>query len=337
MYSYRAYGLTFSSDTPVSGLREEPTPFECPDVVMSLGTEPNWVQEAMRLPFRVDRPEAENAEADDPLFTLTSFGEGAFFQLSYSDGVRFVVDGSAKRLWGTCLPPLTPEDVATYLLGPVMGYVLRRRGVMALHASTVCISDMAVLLCGPSQSGKSTTAAALALRGVPVLAEDISALREDRGLLYVEPGYPRVCLWPAAVKILFGAQGALPRLTPTWEKCFLGLDGASAKFEPKQQPLGVVYLLGPPVDEADAPRIEDLGMRDALLELVQNTYMNWLLDRRQREEELDILTKLVASIPVRRIAPHADPRRIGALCELIIRDAEGLSKRQALAGASSGR
>jgi len=69
-------------------------------------------------------------------------------------------------------------------------------------------------------------------------------------------------------------------------------------------------------------------MRDALVELVQNTYMNWLLDRSQRAAELDALTTLVRRVPVRRIVPHADPERLGALCELIVADAERVSGQQ---------
>jgi hypothetical protein len=72
-------------------------------------------------------------------------------------------------------------------------------------------------------------------------------------------------------------------------------------------------------------------MRDALLGLVQNTYMNWLLDRNQRAAELDALTRLIASVSVRRIVPHADPARLGSLCELIIKDVKRLSRRQSSA------
>ena len=190
IYSYRAYGLTFSSDTPVSALREERTCLSRHDVVMSFGPKPDWVREAVRLPSRVDRPRAGEAEEPDSPFTLTSFGEGEFFQLAYDDGTRFIVDGAAQRLWGTWLPPLTTEDVATYLVGPVMGFVLRRRGVLALHASSVCVSGNAVILCGSSESGKSTAAAALALRGVPVLAEDISPVKEHQGSFVRRTGLP---------------------------------------------------------------------------------------------------------------------------------------------------
>jgi len=333
IYFFRAYGLTLSADAPVPGLREDPSHSGRPDVVMNLGAEPPWVRQAMRLSPRVDCLEAQ---AGDSLFKLTSLGEGAFFRLAYSDGTRFIVDGAATRLWETWRPTLTPEDAATYLLGPVMGFVLRRRGVLALHASSVTVSDRAVVLCGPSESGKSSTAAALALRGVPVLAEDVAPIKEEKGSLYVEPGYPRVCLWPDVVETLLGVPGALPQITPTWEKRFLPLDGVRAKFESTRQPLGVIYVFAPRVDEVDAPRMEDLGMREALVGLVQNTYMNWLINRKQRAEELDALTKLVARVPVRRIVPHADPQRLGALCELIMKDAEHLIERQTSAGVGSG-
>ncbi len=321
-YLYRAYGLTLGCDTPVSALQQERTDLERYDIVVSLGPETDWVREARRLPSHVEHPRPGEVERDNSPFTLTSFGSGEFFELAYGDEALFFVDAAAKRLWGTCLPPLTNEDVATYLLGPVMGFVLRRRSVLALHASAVCIGGQAVALCGESQAGKSTTAAALALRGIPVLCEDITPLIEEDGRFQVEPGYPRVCLWPDAVEKLFGAPGVLPRLTPSWEKFFLPLDGRNAKFEEQRRVVSAVYLFAPRAAEADAPRIEAMSAREALLDLVQNTYMNWLLDRRQRAAEFDALSKLVAQVPVRRIVPHLDPGRIGALCELIVADAE---------------
>jgi hypothetical protein len=181
------------------------------------------------------------------------------------------------------------------------------------------------VLCGPSEAGKSTAAAAMALRGVPVLSDDITALREDREGFQVEPGYPRICLWPDAVRDLLGRPDALPRLTPSWDKCFLPLDGIRAKFETQRKPLGAVYMLAPRAGQANAPRIEEVGAREALLDLVRNTYMNWLLDRNQRAAEFDALSRLVTQAPVRRIVPHADPERLNELCDLILADAKCLA------------
>jgi hypothetical protein len=324
-YLYRAYGLTLGCDTPVSALRQERTDLERYDVVVNLGPETDWVGEARRLPSQLEHPRPGDVGRDNSPFTLTSYGAGEFFELAYGNEALFFVDGGAERLWGTCLPPLTMDDLAVYLRGPVMGFVLRRRGIMALHASAVTVEGRAVVLCGPSESGKSTTAAALALRGAPVLSDDITALSEGGADFQVEPGYPRICLWPDAVRDLLGQPDALPKLTPSWEKCFLPLDGNNAKFEVRRKPLGSVYLLGARAAEANAPRIEEVGAREALLNLVQNTYMNWLLDRNQRAAEFDALSRLVTQVPMRRIVPHADPGRIGELCDLILADAGCLS------------
>jgi len=324
-YPYRAYGLTLGCDTRVSALRQERTEPERFDIAVSLGPETDWVREARRLPSRLEHPRPGEVERDNSPCTLTTYGAREFFELAYGNEALFFVDGVAKRIWGSCPPPLTNEDAATYLLGPVMGFVLRCWSILALHASAVCIAGQAVALCGESQAGKSTTAAALALRGIPVLCEDITPLTEEHGRFQVEPGYPRVCLWPDAVEKLFGAPDALPRLTPSWEKFFLPLDGGNARFEEQRRVASAVYLLAPRVAEADAPRIETMSAREALLELVQNTYMNWLLDRRQRAAEFDALSRLVTQVPIRRIVPHVDPGRIGALCELIVADGERLS------------
>jgi hypothetical protein len=81
--------------------------------------------------------------------------------------------------------------------------------------------------------------------------------------------------------------------------------------------LGLIYILAPRSDAADAPRVEPLRPKDSLLELVQNTYMNWLLNREQRAEEFNVLGNLVQQVPVCRLVPHRDPRKIPKLCELI--------------------
>src|SRR4029077_3802443 len=155
------------------------------------------------------------------------------------------------RVWGTFQPPLTLEDLATYFLGPVMGFLLRQKHVTCLHGSGVELHEHAVLFSGDAGYGKSTTAAALALRGVPVLSEDILPLELIKGRFWAIPGYPRVCLWPDAVGKLLGNPGALPRLTPTWEKRFLPLDGVRGKFAGEKRPVGLIYLFGERSTEAN--------------------------------------------------------------------------------------
>jgi hypothetical protein len=224
-------------------------------------------------------------------------------------------------MWGTTFPPYVWEDLAMYFLGPVMGFLLRHHHVTCLHASCAEIEDRAVVFCGDAGFGKSTTAAALALRGAPVLCEDIVPLESTDGRYWAIPAYPRVCLWPDAVTKLVGNKDALPRLSPTWEKRYLPLDGIQAKFATDRKPLGMIYLFGERSDGTDAPRIEEMRSREALLELVKNTYMNWLLDRERRAQEFDVLWRIVQQVPVRRVIAHTDGQKLPTLCERIFEDA----------------
>jgi hypothetical protein len=323
---YRAYGLSLSSNVPVPGLQIAPALSQRVDVSIDIASRrPGWSRRSGNEFSHIECIKGFVPAPAGPTLTVTTLGPDNSHELAYSDGTQFLLDGSGKHLRALFSPPFTIDDLATYLLGPVMGFILRQRGVTALHASTICVAGRAVALCGQHAAGKSTTAAALALRGAGVLCEDITTLAEEAGIFRVEPGYPRVCLWPDSVRSLLGAAEALPLLTPNWEKRYLPLDGMRASFESQSKPIVVIYLLSPRTEDSHAPSIEKITPRDALLCLVQNTYMNRLLNREQRAAEFGFLSRVVMCVPVRRIVPHADPARLGALCDLIVQDAMTLS------------
>lgn len=323
-FSYRAYGFGIHSTINIPGLL--PSELRPEDISLNLegGPEPQWVHLALRASGRVASHLPAGERTADPSFILTEYGEGNCCELSYSDGTRFVVNRANDQVWGACQPPLTNEDLATYFLGPVMGFLLRRRQITCLHASAVELHGRAVLFCGDAGYGKSTTAAALALRGIPTISEDILPLELTKGQFWAVPGYPRVCLWPDAVAHLTGVEDGLPRLTPVWDKRYLALDGRRASFVSVKKPIGLIYVFGERIASPRAPSITELRPKDALLELVKNTYMNWLLDRKQRAEEFNVLGNLVQLVPIRQLVAHSDPQKIAQLCELIEQDARKL-------------
>lgn len=331
-YSYRAYGLTCLSDSEIRGFHPELITSPSPDIFISLyGQPPPWVVAARTLPARKLFSKPALPDDGDSAYTITVFGAERYFELAYSDGSSFLIDEHRRRLWGCCPASLPSDYLETYLRGPVMGFLLRRRNVTALHASAIRLCDRAIVLCGESQSGKSTTAAAFALNETPVICDDIAPLARVGDQLLVHPGYPQIGLWPDAVRALLGASDALPRWTQTWPKCFLSLDeGSRRTFETRPLPLGAVYLLAPRTHDADSPRIEELSLATALIQLVQNTYMNCALSREQRVIEFDSLSSLVMSVPVRKIVPHSDPAQLGLLCGLIAKDVERLTRQSAV-------
>src|SRR5262249_9196929 len=137
----------------------------------------------------------------------------------------------------------TLEDACIYLLGPVMGFVLRLRGTVCLHASAVAVDDCAIGLVGAPGEGKSTTAAAFGCSAFPVLSDDVVALTDEGAQFLVQPGYPRVNLWPDSVCNLFGSKDALLRITPTWEKRYMPLGQNGHCFASSPLPFRVIYIL----------------------------------------------------------------------------------------------
>ncbi len=321
-YYYRAYGLEVDSSSRIEALEFAPSQAKKFDLHFEEGPEPDWVRVLLSLPARVLKRRLEPTGVAEPSVVLTQYGDENGFEIEYADGTRFVIDGTAERVWATYQPPTTRGVMLVCFLGPVMGFLLRRRRITSLHASCVELQGQAIAFCGEAGFGKSTTAAALALRGLPVVAEDVVPLHEIAGQFLTVPGYPRVCLWPESVQMLMGSGDALPLITAGWEKRYLALDGERAKFATRKLPLALLYVFAPRVDEPDSPRVEKLRAREAVLELVPNTYMSWVLDPEQRAEEFDTLCRLVKQVSVRRIVPHAQPERMRDLCDLILRDAE---------------
>lgn len=334
----RAYGVVLQSDAPIPSL--------CPKAPREGRARPT-VFVSWGSPFASDASvpwapvHVSDATDDDgsPLFLLArAETNSSLLRLSYGDGTTFWIERGfpvePDRIWACWPDGMTAEDASTYFLGPVLGHLLRLRGQLVLHASAVGLvprqhpdheAAAAVALVGPPGVGKSTTAAAFALRGFPVLSEDAAALREPQaeGAPFdVLPGYPLIRLWADSVEMLCGAPDALPLLTPTWEKRYLALDDVGVDaFLDTPLPLRAIMMLAGREDSAQAPYVEPVPPAEAFIGLVGNTYRNLVLDRGQRIDEFKGLHRLLRTTPVFRIIPHADPGRIDDLLELILETA----------------
>jgi len=66
---------------------------------------------------------------------------------------------------------------------------------------------------------------------------------------------------------------------------------------------------------------EEVPGGEALMALVANSYVNYLLDRDMRSREFVVLGSLIAGIPIRRIRLTTNPKDISSLCGAIAADA----------------
>ena len=315
--SYRCsiYGLGVVANSAIPGVPTSTIASE--DIRISFGSLPAWLHEVSDTQIETSYIADYKSPCGEPALRVFRVLDGQYYRFRYADETEFVVDNAGSEVWAAWREPLTIEDTTTYLLGPVMGFVMLLRGVVCLHASAVAIGDEAIALLGPAGSGKSTTAAAFAERGYGVLAEDVVTL-DDRGDRFlVRPGYPCIRLWPAAVKALFGSETHLPKLTPNWDKCYLDL---SENFQREPLRLAAIYHLGERRHDGGAPFMQALDRVDGLMSLVANTYATKLMDKQMRAREFELLTRVVNHVRLRRVTPHADPSLIHELCTRIITD-----------------
>jgi hypothetical protein len=133
-----------------------------------------------------------------------------------------------------------------------------------------------------------------------------------------------VNLWPESVRALFGSSDALPPITPRWDKRYVALSQNGYVFGSNPLPLGVIYLLCGREDKTAAV-IEEFSGGEAFMTLVANTHINYLIDRSMRKREFDALSRVLSSVPVRRVWPISDASAIRSLCQTIATDAMRLT------------
>jgi hypothetical protein len=317
-FTYSVFGLFLRSNIPIPELVSLDTPFSGPVVSIHMATLPT----AGEIPDEPKTLTYTSAYADptgQPALRIWKIADGRFLYLAYYDGTQFWVNSEGTELWAQWPDSLTIEDAATYLLGPVLGLLLRLRGVTCLHASAVSFGDRAIAFVGSEGAGKSTTAAMLAQKGCAVISDDVVALTEREGTFYVYPAYPYLCLWSDSVTIVYGPEKRLPSFSASWDKCLLSLAGNHLKFEAQPLPLGAIFVLGERSSLPSAPLIESLSPKESLLSLVANSFATNLLDNEMRAREFEFLGRMVRSVPVQRLTPHEDPSQIGQLCDVVLR------------------
>jgi len=247
-------------------------------------------------------------------------GPDGHYRVRYADGAVFVIDPTATQIYGACGDTLTLDDLIVYLQGPILGFALRLRGVTCLHASAVVVDGRALALVGDGGMGKSTSAACFAQLGLAVLTDDVLALAELEGRPIVQPGLPRLMLWPESVEALWGTPDALPLVVAGWDKRYLDLNQPGYRFAPRSAPLGALYVIEERLAVGAEPELGSVTGTEALVSLVANTYANDFLDNARRAQEFEVLGRLVNRVPVRRLRAPEDRAALPRICAAILAD-----------------
>lgn len=294
-FRYRMCGLSILADGIIPGLRESGT------------NEPCDLHVAMRGASDVPRPIADEAiwyespyrDRGAPLLTI--WRRGSSYLFSYCEGTTFLIDESGARVEAWWDAPLTDADAADYLLGSVLAFVLRLRGMVPLHASAVVIGDRAVLFAGSAGAGKSSTAAAFAVLGYPILSDDIVCVSDSQSSVLAYPSHPRVSVWSDSAQQLF-AGASLPAHSAVYPKRHVDLLADGYRFHGWPVPIETVFVLSDRTRTDQRVETREVTPQAALMHLVSHTYGNYLLDAPMRGREFDSLARIATRVAVKELA-----------------------------------
>ena len=324
-FSYIIYGIRVTSSRPIPTL--DPVKLQA-ESAQSKSTD---------VSVRFDADDAQ-ASADDnaqemlwytsdimdangnPALKIWKRGHSGGYRIRYSHGLTFYLNANVTDIRVHCDEPMEANDVADFLLGPVLGIVLRLRGTICFHGSAVVLEDKAVVFVGVPGAGKSTTAALFARNGHSILSDDIAALTEREGPLCVLPAYPYVNLWPEALEMLEHSGCSSRPASTAVDKVRVPLDGKDSKFQRQALPLAAIYVLAERSADSRAPFIEGLPPQAALMNLVANTYGNTILDSTMRAQEFRVLGQIAESLPIRSLVAGVDATQFDRLYALVRED-----------------
>jgi hypothetical protein len=194
--------------------------------------------------------------------------------------------------------------------------------VEPLHGTTIVSGDKAVGLLGSCGYGKSTLGAALLARGLPLLTDDLIALhRTDTGWM-VQPGMPRIKLFPSVARRLLGSTVGGTAMNRGTSKLVLPL--GMGKTAGRAVPLGALYVLSAPGTRRHAGRarvqVERLSGREAFLEVIRAAFNLLVLESSRVATQFSFARRLVEDVPVRRLTYSRDWSCLSAVCDAVLSD-----------------
>ncbi len=166
---------------------------------------------------------AKNSALKDNITYYSCNMSENLLELNIANLGNFKVE-SGNQITITHNTDIAPEETLVFLYGSCMGGILYQRGIIPLHGSAVLTEKGAVLFLGVSGTGKSTTAAALAERGYPIISDDISAIRLEGSKAVLIPSKADLKLWKNSFDLLNKSTKGLKPISNKFDKYYLPIE-----------------------------------------------------------------------------------------------------------------
>ena len=254
-----------------------------------------------------DRELFRQANAD-----LTSTQQSAVFaQLKFADGSRYlrwnrliecIITGNRREILLRELGKSGLQAFQSHLLAPAISFVLLDRGREILHGGALSFADTGIAIMGDSGTGKSSLAAALIAAGARSISDDLLVFTEREAGFEIEPGPPRLKLFPATAHALLPGTRDSVRMNPFTTKRVYALRHEEA--ESRMVPLRGIWVLTAHAEQASCS-IRRLNGSEAVRTLIANTFVTVEQAPARQQRLLQHTAGLAARVPIYALTlPH---------------------------------
>jgi hypothetical protein len=239
------------------------------------------------------------------------------YLLRFRELADFEVSGDARGIVARPAAKLPLDTLRHLLVDQVLPLVVSRHGRLSLHASAVHLTGIGTIgFVGETGRGKSTLAAAFALEGAQVVADDCLALDLGGAGATAISAYPGLRLWPTGAGRQMLSRD-LARQTVAHYSTKRRAAGASFRFRAAPSPMRALFLLRPRGTKGPAAQITACGPSARVMGLLRCAYILDVEDRRDLSSAFDRLAVTAGRVPVMRLRVRHGHSRLTAAADTI--------------------
>jgi hypothetical protein len=228
---------------------------------------------------------------------------GEAYLLRFPDFADFRVYLNQQWISCTPCPDLPSSTLRHLLLDQVFPLAFSAQRQIVMHASAVVTPKGALVFSAASGAGKSTLAAYLSSAGYSMLTDDCLLIETHSDCLTGTALYSGVRLLPDSLNFLWRANSETQRVSHYSEKVRLTRSQEMARFHPCAScPIIRIYLLSPASDTTGHLSITSVSGRDALIALMQSSFVMDALNPTVLRNQFDCLRAAAKQPLFRRIS-----------------------------------
>ena len=253
------------------------------------------------IPLPADASEAEEWRQADGTITAIGYSMAGWQWMQLPGVATFRFNSSSSEVTAFAEPSCSGEALRETFERCVLPMALQVRGLEALHASGIRARHGVVAFCATADTGKSTLAYGLALRGYPLWADDAVVFRSDQEGIHALPIPFRVRLNPASANF-FGDSPAAQEEQPAGARALAGVCVLERVLAAEPRP---------PVE------ITQLRSSRALAALLTHAYCFDLRNKDRKRRMIRNYLDLICQVPVYEVRFQAGFDKLPALLDAV--------------------